>query len=285
VAGVTAVQAVSAATAAPAAADALTAAAPAAVSGASQAVHTGLALALDKLEYAIVVPLLYAALAFFLIALVARLAAIFRSPPPAFQLAIYPAPRNPVAAALRDAFGMPQVLRRSPLFWCFLVCYHLGFVLLILGHLDILPEINLVPAASRHMLGAGLVGLMVTVPTFYFIGRRFKGEVRKISTPGDYLLLLLILFTFLFGDLMSWGNSWTASGFVMTKQDFSAYFEGLARFTFADPRAVLHGSHYHFVVIHLLLAELFLVVLPFTKVMHAFLALPANVLRRKTWQQ
>ena len=59
--------------------------------------------------------------------------------------------------------------------------------------------------------------------------------------------------------MMSWGNSWSPHGFVMTKQDFAKYFDGLARFTFADPRAVLHGSHYHFAVIHVLLAELFFI--------------------------
>ena len=58
---------------------------------------------------------------------------------------------------------------------------------------------------------------------------------------SDYLLLLLLLFLFLFGDMMSWGNSWSAHGFVMTKQDFAKYFDGVARFTFADPRAVLPG--------------------------------------------
>ena len=91
---------------------------------------------------------------------------------------------------------------------------------------------------------------------------------------SDYLLLLLLLFLFLFGDMMSWGNSWSAHGFVMTKQDFAKYFDGLVRFTFADPRAVLHGSHYHFAVIHVLLAEIFFVVLPFSKIMHTFFSVP-----------
>jgi nitrate reductase gamma subunit len=282
-AGTVSPEAVSAATAtasaaAPGSTDALS-------SASAQVAHTGLALVLDKVEYAIVVPLLYASLAFLIVAIVLRLVAILRSPREPFQLAIYPAPRSAFAGAMRDAFAMPQVMRRDPLFWVFLMCYHLGFIALILGHLDILSEINIVSASSRHMLGAGIVGFMVTVPTFYFIGRRFKGEVRKISTPGDYLLLLLLLFTFLFGDLMSWGNSWTASGFVMTKADFAKYFDGLARFSFADPRLVLHGSHYHFVVIHVLLAELFFIVLPFTKVMHAFLALPVNALRRRVWKR
>jgi nitrate reductase gamma subunit len=273
-----AVSAATAAAAAPGAPDALSAAT-------AQAAHSGLALVFDKVEYAIVVPLVYAALAFLLVAIVLRLVAIFRAPREPFQLALYPAPRHGFAAAMSEAFGMPQVMKRDPLFWVFLMCYHLGFLALILGHLDILSRVNIISASSRHMLGAGLVGLLVTVPTFYFIGRRFKGEVRKISTPGDYLLLLLLLFTFLFGDLMSWGNSWTASGFVMTKADFAKYFDGLARLSFADPRLVLHGSHYHFVVIHVLLAELFFIVLPFTKVMHAFLALPANAIRRRVWKR
>jgi len=178
---------------------------------------------------------------------------------------------------------MPQIRKKAPIFWFFLVAYHMGFALLILGHLDLFPAIDIVSAQSRHMVGSGVVGLLVTVPTFYFIGRRFKSPVREISTPGDYILLLLLLFTFLFGDLMSWGNSWTAKGFVMTKQDFARYFDSLARFTFANPRDFLRGSHYHFAVIHVLLAELVLVVLPFTKVVHAFFSVPINLLRRRVW--
>jgi nitrate reductase gamma subunit len=115
----------------------------------------------------------------------------------------------------------------------------------------------------------------------YFLLRRLRAPVREFSVPADYLLLLLLLFLFLFGDMMSWGNSWSPHGFVMTKQDFSKYFDGLARFTFADPRAVLPGSHYHFAVIHVLLAEIFFVVLPFSKIMHTFLSLPVNALRRR----
>jgi nitrate reductase gamma subunit len=261
--------------------DALSAASSLALTGP----RTGFGMVLGKVEYAIMAPLVYAALVFFVVALILRLAAILRSPGHPYQLAIYPASRRPLLAALRDTLGMPQVLRRAPLFWSFLVMYHLGIIALLLGHLDLFPALRILPAASRHMLGAGLVGVAVTLPTFYFLGRRFFGETRKISTPGDYLLLLLLLFLFLFGDLMSWGNSWTASGFVMTKKDFSLYFASLARFSFVDPRTLLHGSHYHFVVIHVLLAELFLAVLPFTKIMHAFLALPVNALRRRIWRQ
>jgi nitrate reductase gamma subunit len=243
--------------------------------------HTGLALVLDKVEYSIMVPMVYFALIFCLAAIILHVISILRAPAQPYSLRIFPASKRPKLAALADTFTMPQVRKHKPMLWVFLMIFHISFLLLILGHLDILPNISLIPEASRDMLGRGLVGVGVTLPLFYFLFRRFRSPIREITVPADYLLLILILFLCLFGDMMSWGNSWTASGFVMTKQDFSQYFNGLAQFTFADPRLVLPGSHYHFVVIHVLLANIFFIVLPFSKVIHAFLALPINLLRRK----
>jgi nitrate reductase gamma subunit len=252
-----------------------------AAASAAQAAHTGLALVVDRIDYAIMVPLVYISLLALLVGIVWRIVVIMRAPAQPYSLRLYPAAGRPGVAALRDTFAMPQVRKHKPLFWVFLMVYHAAFLLLVLGHLDILPKINIVPPQSRDMLGAGAVGVAVTLPLLYFIGRRFRSPVRELSTPADYLLLLLLLFLFLFGDMMSWGNSWSAHGFVMTKQDFTLYFDGLARFTFADPRPVLHGSHYHFAVIHVLLAELFFILLPFTKIMHTFFSVPINLLRRR----
>ncbi len=252
-----------------------------ATSAASKVVHTGFALVVDRIDYVIMVPLVYVSILALLAGIIWRIAVILRSPPPPYPLRLYPEARRPGLAALGDTFAMPQVRKHKPLFWVFLMIYHVGFVLLILGHLDILPRVNLLPAGSRHMLGAGAVGIAVTLPLIYFLVRRLRSPQRDISVFSDYLLLLLLLFLFLFGDMMSWGNSWSAHGFVMTKQDFSKYFDGLARLTFADPRAVLPGSHYHFVVIHVLLAEAFFIVLPFSKIIHTFFSMPVNLLRRR----
>jgi nitrate reductase gamma subunit len=269
-------------------ADAVTAASAAAgaavadaTSAASQVVHTGFALVVDRIDYIIMVPLLYLSILALLAGIIWRIAVILRSPPPPYPLRLYPAPARPGLAALGDTFAMPQVRRHAPMFWVFLMVFHVGVVLLFLGHLDILPQVNILPPGSRHMLGAGGVGIAVTVPLMYFLGRRLRSPQRDISVFSDYLLLLLLLFLFLFGDMISWGNSWSAHGFVMTKQDFAKYFDGLLRFTFADPRAVLPGSHYHFAVIHVLLAETFFVVFPFSKIIHTFFSVPVNLLKRR----
>ena len=243
--------------------------------------QTGLALIFSRIEYFIMVPMVYLALLFCLVAIVLRVVSILRAPAQPYSLRIYPASKKPKLKTLVDTFMMPQIRKHKPLFWVFLMIFHISILLLILGHFDILPNISLVSETSRDMLGRGIVGVGVTLPLFYFLFRRFRSPIREITVPADYLLLILILFLCLFGDLMSWGNSWTANGFVMTKQDFSLYFKGLAQFTFADPRSVLPGSHYHFIVIHVLLANTFFIILPFSKVMHAFLAMPINLLRRK----
>ena len=247
----------------------------------TEAPHTGLALLLDQLEYGIMVPMVYLALLFCLVAIIIRLIGIYKAPAQPYSLKIFTSAKKPGLAALADTFAMPQIRRVKPMFWVFLMLFHAGFLLLVLGHLDILPQINLVPEDSKHMIGWGLVGVAVTLPLFYFLFRRFRTPIREITVPADYLLLVLILFLSLLGDMMSWGNSWTTNGFIMTKQDFSLYFDGLVRFSFADPRLVLHGSHYHFVVLHVLLANLFFMILPFSKVMHSFFAMPINLLRRK----
>lgn len=253
-----------------------------AVTAASAAVtHTGFALVLDKIYYFIMVPLVYISLAILVAGIVAKIVSILRAPAPAYSLKTYPAKKHPILAALGDTFGMTAIRKHNPLFWFFLMMYHIGFFFLIFGHLDLFPGVNIMPPESRHMIGAGAVGLSVTIPTFYFMFRRFKGQERQISVPADYLLLLLLLFIFLLGDMISWGNSWTAHGFVMTKADFKNYFGILSSFSFADPRTVLHGSHYHFVVLHVFLAELFLMILPFTKIVHTFFSLPLNILRRR----
>jgi nitrate reductase gamma subunit len=262
-----------------AAADAVAAASAAAPAAAVP--HTGFALIVDRIDYAIMVPLVYISLLALVAGIIWRIAVILRSPPPPYAPRLFPLKRRPSLSALGDAFTMPQVRKHTPLFWVFLMVYHGGLLFLILGHLDLFPAINIVPAASRHMVGAGAVGVAVTLPVLYFILRRIRSPHREISVPADFLLLLLLLFLFLFGDLMSWGNSWSPNGFVMTKQDFAKYFGGLAHLTFADPRAVLPGSHYHFAVIHVLLAELFFIVLPFTKIIHTFFSVPLNLLRRK----
>lgn len=234
----------------------------------------------DKIFYFVMVPMVYGAVAVFLVGVVAQMIRIFTAPRHPAPLRIFPARPAGGALALYDTFAMPQVRRHAPLFWIFLLLYHVAFLLLILAHLDLFPGIHLMPPDSPHMLGWGVVGVVLTVSLLYFLFRRLRAPVRDISVFGDYLLLLLLLFVFITGDTISWANSWNADGFVLGKAEFGEYLRVLAGFSFENPRDVLPGSHYVVVVLHVFFANLFLIVFPFSKIMHTFLAMPMNRLRR-----
>ncbi len=241
----------------------------------------------DNVWYLVMVPMVYFSVAWCMAWIIVRIVAVLKAPDRPQTLRIFPDGKDPddpstggLPAAIWDALSMPAVRKHNTLLWFFLIVFHATIALLLLSHLDLLPQITIMSEQSRHMIGNGALGVVLTLSVLYFLVRRFRSPVREVSVPQDFLLLLLLFCVFLTGDVISWGNSWSDDGFVMTKQDFGLYLESLFRFTFADPRQFLSGAHYSVVGTHVLLANLFLLVLPFTKIMHVFFAIPMNKLRR-----
>lgn len=241
----------------------------------------------DTFWYVVMVPMVYVAFAWCIIWIAIRIAGVVNAPSTPPTLRIFPDFKDPndgntggLPAAIWDAVSMPSVRRHKPVLWAFLIIFHIAVLVLILAHLDLLPQIQIMSPESAHMIGNGAVGVVITVCLIYFLFRRFRTPVRELSVPADYLLLFLLIFVAVSGDVISWGNSWSEDGFVMTKQDFGAYLNSLVTFSFADPRDFLSGSHYAVIGTHVLLANLFLLILPFSKIMHSFFAVPLNAMRR-----
>ena len=162
----------------------------------------------EKINYIIMVPMVYLAVAVFVVGILAKMITIFRAPRHPAPLRLYPVARAPGVSAIWDTFAMPQVRKHDPRFWFWLMSYHFAFLILVLAHLDLFPGVHLMPADSPHMLGWGAAGVVVTLALLSFLKRRFSPPVRDISTYGDYLLLMLLLFLCLSGDTISWANSW-----------------------------------------------------------------------------
>ena len=241
----------------------------------------------DSFWYVVMVPMVYFSVAWCIAWGTVRVVEVLKAPKAPYTLRIFPVgsgsddpPKSPLAGAFWDAFTMPTVRKHNPRLWVFLIVFHVSLVLLFLAHLDILPQINIMPVDSPHMLGYGAIGLVLAVCLLYLLFRRFRTPVREVSVPGDYLVLVLLLAAVITGDTISCGNSWSESGFVMTKADFGSYLDSLLKFTWADPRQFLSGSHYAVIGTHVLLANLFLIFLPFSKIMHFAFAVPLNKLRR-----
>ncbi|MBM3299729.1 MAG: respiratory nitrate reductase subunit gamma [Deltaproteobacteria bacterium] len=241
----------------------------------------------DKFWYFVMVPMVYLSLAWFVVWIIVRIVTVLRAPNIPRTLRIFPddsgpndVPASPLAGAFWDAFTMPTIRQHQPVFWVFLLIFHISMMVLVLAHLDVLPQINIMSAKSEHMIGNGAVGVLVTVSLVYLMFRRFISPVREVSVAADYLILFVLLCTAVTGGVISWGNSWTESGFVMTKQDFGLYMDSVIKFTFADPRQFLSGGHYAVIGTHVLLANLVFILFPFSKMMHMVFAVPLNKLRR-----
>jgi len=234
---------------------------------------------METLYYLVLVPMVYAAVCVFAGGLVWRIVRLMRRPRLNAPLAIYPTRRPSWFYAAGDALFMPSVLRHNPVLWVALALFHLGLVLLFLGHLELVADIRwlqLVPHAI--FLGKGAIGVTLLVCLLYFLSRRMISPTKELSVPEDYLLLLLLFLTVLFGAQMDWARNWFDYG-TMGVDDYRAYLWSLVTLH-PSVDTVTGSGHTFMLVLHVFFANLLLMVFPFTKLMHAIFTFALNAIRR-----
>jgi nitrate reductase gamma subunit len=224
--------------------------------------------------------MVYLAAAIFIIGTTVRLIKIFKAPNHPTTLQIFPAKKPAWLWALHDTFLFPTVRRHKPVLWVFLILFHICLLLLIIGHLELFGEFEVLQIIPHEIfLGKGLVGLLTAISLLYFLFRRFRSPVRDLSVPEDYYLLILLFLIVLFGSQMDWARNWYYYE-TMSVEDYRTYLGGLITFEPYLPESVTESGHAFMLVLHVFLANLFLIFFPFSQVMHSFLSLPMNKLRR-----
>ena len=183
--------------------------------------------------------------------------------------------------AVRDALLLPTVLRHNAPLWAVLMLFHAGLAVLFLGHLELVADIPVLRSFPHGAFtGKGAVGLTVLFCLAYLGARRLGSPVRELSVPEDYLLLALLFLTALFGAQMSWARAWFGYE-TMTAADYRAWLQGLLVFR---PEAGLAGvagaGHSFMLAAHVFLANVLLMVFPFSKLMHAMFTFALNAIRR-----
>jgi len=230
--------------------------------------------------YIVLVPMVYAAVAVFFVGTVVRLVKMFRGPVHPATLQIFPEKRPKWLWALHDTFLLPTVRRHKPVLWVFLMIFHVSFLLLIIGHLELIAEFSIFQIIQHEVfLGQGFIGLILCVSLLFFLFRRFVSPNRELSVPEDYYLLILLFLTVLFGSQMDWARRWYEYG-DLSVEDYRVYLSSLLYLRPELSSSLTLSGHSFMLVLHVFFANLFLMFFPFSKVMHSFLSLPMNKLRR-----
>jgi nitrate reductase gamma subunit len=203
----------------------------------------------------------YLALGSFFIGVTYRLLAWRRIPQPAL-MTLYPTEGSGWKALVKEAVFFPSLFRGDKALWSFAWFFHLALALAFVGHLRVVTAF-VDRAFATVGLGAGamatvasLVGIVLLGSLLLLLGRRvFLRRVREVSSPPDFFALFLLVAVITTGDLMRLGS---------THVDLAATRDwALSLLTFA-PTAALPAP----VLLHLLCAELLVVYLAFSKLMH-----------------
>ena len=235
---------------------------------------------METIYYIILIPMVYLAFAVFIVGIIIRLVKLFREPRNPTTLQIYPERRPRWLWALYDTFFLPTVRRHNPVFWVFLMFFHICFLLLIIGHLELIGEFSIFQVIPHEVfLGRGLVGLILSICLLFFLFRRFVSPYRDLSIPEDYYLLILLFLTVLFGSQMDWARTWYDYG-NLSVVEYREYLAGLFSLRPELSPDLTFSGHSFMLVLHVFFANLFLMFFPFSQLMHSFLSLPMNKLRR-----
>jgi nitrate reductase gamma subunit len=230
--------------------------------------------------YIILVPMVYAAFTVFVFGTGFRLLIFWREPMRSPRMPIYPSRRPRLLWTLYDTFLLPTVRRHNPVFWFFLMLFHLSFLLLIIGHLELIDGYRWIQIIPHEIfLGNGFIGLILSVCLLFFLFRRFASPNRDLSVPEDYYLLILLFLTVLFGSQMDWARRWYDYG-NLSITEYRNYLQSLLHLRPVLSPDLTTPGHSFMLVLHIFFANLFLIFFPFSQLMHAFLSFALNRLRR-----
>lgn len=235
---------------------------------------------MDIVYYIVLVPMVYLACAVFVVGTVIRLVKILLEPRNPTTLQIYPEKRPRWLWALGDNFLLPTVRRNKPFFWVVLMVFHLAFLLIIVGHIELIAEIKPFQIIPHEVfLGGGFVGLVLCLAVLYFLFRRFVSPTKDLSVPEDYYLLILLFLTVLFGSQMDWARRWYGYDSI-TVDSYREYLSSLLSLKPYISSDLTAPGHSFMLVLHIFFANLFLMFFPFSQFMHSVFSLPMNKLRR-----
>ena len=227
------------------------------------------------ISYFILQVLPYIAVAIFIIGLLYRLGRWARGRN-VHNITMTPAPSTPTGAILdiaSEATFFRSLFRADKALWAGAWIMHGSLLFILGGHvlgIGLLGRqfayIGLTSAETSEMLSIFLgtsFGIILMLSLLYLLYRRITiNEVRVISSPSDYVLLLLLIGIVLAGNLMRYVPEWG-----IHYEPVRDYVWNLL--TLTPVTSGMEVMHKPLFIIHLLLALILMIVFPFSKLLHS----------------
>jgi nitrate reductase gamma subunit len=235
----------------------------------------------ESIYYFVMVPMVYIAVITLIIGIIYKLFVIIISPKIPGTLGVFPRKAPRLIGVLKDALFVPAAFKKDKIFWFFIIVFHVAFFLLFIGHLELIQEFSIIQTIPhRVFLGGGWIGIILMVSTLYFLFRRFRSPYSGISVPEDYLLLLLLFLTIIFGSHMNLASRYGIMGFDIPVEDYRTYLSSLITLTPTLPEGITGSPHYVIIMLHIFFANLFMIVFPFSKMIHSAFTFIAHNMKR-----
>lgn len=204
----------------------------------------------------------YITIAVFLIGVVYRVAVWWSRPSPV-NIPVFPGQLSvgqAIVRVLSDVILFRTLFRYQGnyILWLGGWIFHVSFLFILLRHLRYFVGGVSVPGWVNALQGIGiLAALVISVPLLYLLIRRLVyPELKFITTPPDYVVLLLILGVVITGLF----SKYISSPFVV---DVKFMMRNLMAFNPVLPAGVNSAF-----LVHFFLVQVLAMYLPFSKVMH-----------------
>jgi len=214
----------------------------------------------------------YVALLVFLGGMAYRLYTWKKLPSP--PMTLFPAPKDKKATTintLQEAAFFKSLFNGDRVLWLLAWAFHAVLLLIFVGHFRVVTGMIDSTLASLGMsqdgittmsnTAGGAAGVVILLATLLLLVRRLTlPRVREITGPADYLALLLIAAIIITGNMMRFI---AAQHFEL--EHSRDYFLGLASFGNVMDAAALDHNVF---LVHMCLALLLILCLPFSKILH-----------------
>ncbi|TET39568.1 MAG: hypothetical protein E3J72_00135 [Planctomycetota bacterium] len=181
---------------------------------------------------------------------------------PSPTLTLFPAPESNgerVVEVLKETFLFKRLFYGDLSLWVLGGLFHVVLLITIIDHYDrILAFMGMTSGSvfKIPLISGGPTGIVLLICVVLLIFRRIiVKRAAQISSPADYLALILILAIILTGDGLRFMSSYDV---VQTRE----YFSGILRFSYKGM------PDNNWFIIHYLLAQVLIICIPFSKILH-----------------